>query len=123
MDRKNDFNEIVKKYQPVMKKTGEQLAKAIKNAEEDISKMYKIAQAHVEIQMKNLQKEKIYHELGKYIAQKIMDDNLDIPGIEKYKKQLSKLTSESNKKKKVLSRVNNMRKRRKTAKKTGSKSK
>lgn len=117
MVKRPDFNEIVKRYQPVVKKTGEQLAKAMKNAEEDIAKMYKIAQTHVEIQMKNLQKEKLYHDLGKYVAQRVLDDNLDIPGLEKYKKSLTKLTSESERKKKTLSRVNKIRKRKKAAKK------
>ena len=118
MAKKTDLNKLLKKYQPVVKKTGEQLAKAVKIAEDDISKMYRVAQAHVEIQMKNLQKEKLYHELGRHIAGKLTKGTIDIPGLEKYKKQLSKIDSEGEKVKKKLSRINIIGKRKKTSKKS-----
>lgn len=103
--KKNDFDKMVKKYQPVVKKTGEQLSKALKAAEEDVAKMYKIAQVHVELQMKNLQKEKLYHEIGKYVAEKLIKGNLDEAGLEKYKKKILKLNSEGSKVKKKLSSI------------------
>ena len=86
--KKTDLNKILKKYEPVMKKTGSQLAKALKAAEEDVAKMYRIAQMHVDIQMKHLKKEKIYHDLGKSVAPRIMKGELDDAGLSKFKKQL-----------------------------------
>lgn len=115
--KKTDLNKLLKKYQPVVKKTGEQLAKAVKIAEDDISKMYKVAQAHVEIQMKNLQKEKLYHELGKEVARRLAKEELDIPGLEKYKTRLSKINTEGEKMKKKLSRINIVGKSKKASKK------
>ena len=117
MAQKTDLNKLMKKYQPVVKKTGEQLAKAVKAAEEDIAKMYRVAQVHVEIQMKNLQKERLYHELGKYVAGKIMKDKLNVDDLEKFKKRLGKIDAEGEKMKKALARAGKAMKSRKTAKK------
>ena len=114
---KKDIDKMFKKYQPVVKKTGKQLSKAIKTAEEDVSKMYRIAQAHMEIQLKSLQKEKLYHELGKYVAKQLEKESLNLDSLDKYKKRLDKLTSEGDKVKKKLSRVNTVRKKKKIAKK------
>ena len=115
---KTEFNEFLKKYEPLMKKTGEQLTKAVKAAEKDIAKMYRIAQTHVELQMKNLQKEKLYHELGKSVAEKLMKGGTDAAGMEKYKTRLKKIDSEGKKIKSKLSRINEVgaKKRKKTGK-------
>ena len=103
--KKTDFDKMMKKYQPVMRKTGKQLAKAVKVAEEDIAKMYRAVQIHVEIQMKNLQKEKFYHELGKYVAGKLADESFAFPGLEKYKKRLEKINAEGENIKKKLKSI------------------
>ncbi|MFQ5953380.1 MAG: hypothetical protein ACE5JK_08300 [Candidatus Omnitrophota bacterium] len=115
--KKNNLNRLFKKYEPVMKKTGAQVTKAMKVAEEDISKMYKIAQTHVEIQMKNLQKEKLYYELGKHVAGKLMKGDVDIAGLEKYKKSLTRLNAEGTKMQRKLSRIGSTGKKKKTSKK------
>lgn len=115
--KKTDFDKMVKKYQPVVKKTGDQLAKALKVAEEDIAKMYKVAQTHVELQMKHLQREKLYHELGKYVAGEILKERLDAPGLEKYKKRLAKLETEDKKIQQLLSRISKFRKKKTSSKK------
>lgn len=112
--RKSNIDQLLKKYEPVINKTRTQLAKAVKSAEEDISKMYKIAGTHVEIQMKNLQKEKLYHELGKYVADKLIKGT-SISGLDKYKKRLDRLNSEGAKMKRKLSHVGT--KAKKTSKK------
>ena len=117
MEQKTDLNKLVKKYQPVVKKTGEQLAKAVKAAEEDIAKMYRVAQVHVEIQMKNLQKERLYHEIGKYVAGKIMKGSLDASDLERFKKRLDKIDAEGEKMKKALARAGKALKGKKAAKK------
>jgi hypothetical protein len=116
--KRSDFDKVIKKYEPVMKKTGEQLAKAMKSAEKDVSKMYKVAQTHVEIQMKNLQKEKLYYDLGKYVAARLVKGDIEIAGLEKYKKSLSTIESEGRKIKGRLSRMGgNTGKKKKTTKK------
>lgn len=111
--QRSDIDKIVKKYQPAVKKTGEQLNKAVKAAEEDIARMYRIAQAHVEIQMTNLQKEKLYHDIGKEVALKFIKGEIDIPALEKYRKKLETLDSVTEKKKKTISAVKRSKKKKK----------
>ncbi|MFH1837010.1 MAG: hypothetical protein ABH862_02690 [Candidatus Omnitrophota bacterium] len=99
---KKDIDKMVKKYQPMVKRTGEQLAKALKAAEKDVAKMYKIAQVHVELQMKNLQKEKLYHEIGKFVAERLVKGDLDLLALDKYKKSILEIDSEKEKVKNKL---------------------
>ncbi len=100
--KKAEFDKLLKKYQPVMKKTGKQLAKATKTAEEDIFKMYKMVQVYAELQVKNIQKEKIYYQIGKYIAGELAKDKINLPELEKYKKRLLEITADGEKIKKSL---------------------
>jgi len=100
--KKTDFNDIIKKYQPVMQKTGEKLSQALKIAEKDISKVYNLTQKHISIQLKNLQKEKIYHELGKYVAKKLISNDLDISSLDIYKERIMKIEKENENLKKEL---------------------
>jgi hypothetical protein len=111
MVQKSDIENMIKKYQPAVKKTGEQLAKAVKSAEEDIARMYKIAQSHVEIQMTNLQKEKVYHQIGKDVAARLMSGEINIPELEKYRKKIAGLDAEAAKKKKTISAVSRTKKK------------
>ncbi len=104
-DMKKEIDKLLKKYEPTLKKTGEQLSRAMKTAEKDIAKMYKLAQIHVEMQMKNIEKEKLYYDIGKAVSARIEKDELDIPGLEKYKKRLGKIRSEGEKMRKALSKA------------------
>lgn len=113
---KTDFNKLKKKYKPVMDKTAEQVGKAIKVAEKDIIKMYKIAQTHVELQMRNLQKEKLYYELGKYVAGKIKKEENGDPALEKFRKQLIDIDAEGVKIKEKREKISKIG-RKKTSKK------
>ncbi len=114
MAKKTDIDGLVTKYQPVLKKTGDQLAKAVKVAEKDISKLYQKVQTHLEIQMKNLQKEKLYYDIGKYVAAHLEKGDLEQKVLEKFKKELSKIDSQGKKMQKKLKAID---KKAKTAKK------
>lgn len=103
--KKNDLSALVKQYEPVVKKAGEQISKAMKAAEKDIARMYRVAETHVEIQMKNLQKEKLYYDIGKEVSDKIMKGGISEADIEKFKKKINKIDAESAKKKRQLAKV------------------
>ncbi|MDD5634282.1 MAG: hypothetical protein PHW46_03300 [Candidatus Omnitrophica bacterium] len=111
MPDKTDFEKLVEKYQPIVKKTGERLAETIKAAEKDVERMYKIAHSHIEIQMKNLEKEKLYHEMGKYVARRLFEGGLDVQELEKFKIRLAEIDVENEKIKKKLVQVKNSGKR------------
>ena len=76
-----------------------------KTAEKDISKMYKIAQTHVEMQMKNVQREKLYHTIGREVAKNIIKGTVDPLDLEKYRKDLLKIEAEGKKMQKVISKT------------------
>ncbi len=103
--QKVDFNKLLKQYEPAMKKAGEQLSKAVRSAEKDIAKMYRLAETHVEIQMGNLKKEKLYYEIGKDVASRIDKGGLTEVDLDKYRKRLGKIESEVSKKRKSLSKA------------------
>lgn len=131
---KKDFGNLVSKYRPVMEKTGQHLSKAVKSAEEDIARMYKVAQNQMEIQWNNLQKEKIYHRVGKELAPKILDGTIDIKGLDKFKSELAKIERQNKKVSRRLKKISGSKKtsssgkkssssKKKTAKKASSKKK
>ncbi|MBD3426261.1 MAG: hypothetical protein GF409_03400 [Candidatus Omnitrophica bacterium] len=103
--KKTDFSKIMKQYEPVVRKAGEQISNAMKAAEKDISKMYRVAETHIEIQMKNLQKEKLYYDIGKEVAGKIDKGGITDADLDKYRKKLKKIDSEAAKKKRQLTRA------------------
>lgn len=119
-DFMKDMDKLVKKYQPAVKRTGEQLSKALKVAEEDISKMYKMSQLHIEAQMKNVEREKLYYDLGKDVAPKLLNGELEGMGLDKHKKHLEKIYARGEKLKKAIVRAG---KKKKTAKKGTAKKK
>lgn len=104
-EQKVDFGKLLKQYEPAMKKAGEQLSKAMKSAEKDVAKMYRLAETHVEIQMGNLQREKLYYDIGKDVASKISKGGLTEEDLEKYRKRLGKIEFEVARKRKSLSKA------------------
>lgn len=125
---KQDFDNLVQKCKPVMDKTGQNLSKAVKAAEEDIGRMYRVAQNHMEIHWNNVQKEKVYHRIGKEVAALLIEEKIDVKELNKYKAQLKKLSAENEKIKKKISKISKGKKKtgtakKKTAKKASSKKK
>jgi len=105
MDMKKELDKLVTKCRPAIQKTGVQLSRALKTAEEDIAKMYKVAQMHVEVQMKNLEKEKLYYDIGKEVASKLAKGEMEGAGLDKYRGRLEKIAASSDRIKKKLSRA------------------
>ena len=110
MPKKKNMDNLVTKYEPVLRKTGDQLAKAVKVAEKDLSKMYQKVQTHIEIQMKNLKKEKLYYDIGKYVADRLEKGELDAKALDKFKKELEKIDNEGKKMKKKLKEIDKKKK-------------
>jgi hypothetical protein len=119
MVKKTDIDNLITKYQPVLKKTGDQLSKAVKTAEDDIAKLYQKVQTHLGIQMKNLKKEKLYYDIGKYVADHLEKNDFDQKIFNKFKKELTKIDSEGRKMQKKLKSIDSKGagKRKKTVKK------
>jgi transcription initiation factor TFIIIB Brf1 subunit/transcription initiation factor TFIIB len=115
MEIKKDMEQMAKKYHPAVKKTGEQFARAVREAEDEIARMYKIAQAQVEIQMTNLKKEKMYHTIGKEVAGMILRGELEIPVFDKYISELKTLDGKAHKSKNAIIAVGRAKNKKKKA--------
>ena len=105
MAKKNDMNTIMEKYRPMLQKFGDDLGKAAKKGEKAAVRMSKVLKIELDMLGTNLQKEKLYHELGKHVAKKLADESFDLPGLEKYKKRLEKINSEGESMKKKLKSI------------------
>ncbi|MBU0570878.1 MAG: hypothetical protein KJ995_07195 [Candidatus Omnitrophica bacterium] len=105
MAKKSDLNKVMEKYGPIMKKFGNEIGEAAKKGEESLVMMSKVLKIQMDILGGTLQKERIYHEIGKEVAAKLFKGGLDIPGMDKYKTRLDRIQSEEKKKKKAISQV------------------
>jgi hypothetical protein len=119
MAKKNDLSKVMEKYGPVMKKFGNEVGEAAKKGEESLVMMSKVLKIQMDILGGTVQRERLYHEIGKEIAAKLQKGTLDIPGMDKYKKRLDKIQAEEQKKKKAMTKVKNSGK--KTKKKSSKK--
>lgn len=124
MGKKNDVNKVLEKYRPMLKKFGDEVSVAAKKGEENVVKMSKMLKIQLDMMGVSLQKEKLYHDLGKEVAQKLIKGEIDIPGLSRYKDMLKKFNADNMKMKKDLTKVSRSKgKRPAPAKKTAAKKK
>jgi len=117
MAKKKDAGQLMDKYGPVLKKIGDELGEAAKKGEEGVVKMSKIVKIQIDMLGLSLQREKIYYDLGKEVAAKLLKNDVDISSLEKYTKKLLKLQSVLGMKKKTMQKVSEKGKSRKKNKK------
>ena len=117
MEFKGEIDNIVKKYHPAVKKAGVQLTKALREAEDELARIYKTAHAQVEIQMTKLQKEKLYHSIGKEVAGMILSGELELPAFDKYMEQLKSFEDTTQKKKNAIIAISRTKRKKNSSKK------
>jgi len=100
----------MQKYGPMLQKLGEDLDKGAKRGKEEVIKMSKLVGIQMDILSLALQKEKLYYDIGKEVADKIMKGTIEAPSLDKYRKRLSSLETKKEKDRKTLSRVGKARK-------------
>lgn len=105
MAKRNDVSKMLEKYRPALEKLGSEVGKKAKKGEESLVTMSKLLKIQFDILGVTLQREKLYYDIGKDVADKLAKGAAEITGLEKYKKQLAKLQAEDTKKKKAMSKV------------------
>ena len=101
----------------MLKKFGDEVGDAAKKGEEGVVKMSKLLKLQIDVMGLTVQKEKLYHELGKEVAEKLMKGQTEITGLEKYKKRLDKIMVQGEKAKKTISKVKKSPAKKKATKK------
>ena len=117
MAKKTDMNKMLEKYRPALEKFGDEMGKMAKKGEAGVVKMSKLVKIQLDMLGLTLQKEKLYYEIGKEVAEKLLKGDISLPGLDKYKKRLEKVEVEGAKKKRSLSRAGGARKKGKSKKK------
>ncbi|KJJ84651.1 hypothetical protein OMAG_001484 [Candidatus Omnitrophus magneticus] len=103
---KKNTNNLMEKYGPALKKFGQDLSEAAKKGEESFSVLSQTVKMQLDILGVTFQKEKLYYEIGKEVANKLLTDTLDVEDLGKYKKELIKLQLVSKKKKEAIAKIN-----------------
>lgn len=100
-----DFNKMFDQAKEKFMKFGKDLSVLAKKSEKEIVKASKTGKIQIDIVGLNVQKEKLYYDIGKKVVSLKAKKSLNIPELESYWKQLRKLETDARKKKKDLSTV------------------
>ncbi len=114
MAKKADMNKVIEKYKPMLKKFGSEVGVAAKKGEENVVMMSKLLKIQLDVLGITLQREKLYHDIGREVAKKLLKGTFEIEGFDKYKKQLEKMQADGEKKKQAISKVKKSKKGKKS---------
>ncbi|MDD3088484.1 MAG: hypothetical protein PHT95_00865 [Candidatus Omnitrophica bacterium] len=114
MDTK-DLGKMMEKYRPVLDKLGKDMGAAAKKGEENIVKISKSLKIQLDMLGLALQKERLYYEIGKEVAKMLIEGEVQVPGLDKYKKSLEKMRREDEKRQRAMVRISSGKKGRKSS--------
>jgi len=104
-DTQKEFSKLVDQAKDRLRKFGDEVKVLAKKSEDEIVKVSKAGKIQLDIMGLNVQKEKLYYDIGKKIVSLNAKNKIDIPEINAYLKKIDKLDSVARKKKKDLSHV------------------
>jgi hypothetical protein len=110
-ERKEDFNRMLAQAKDRFRKFGEELSVLARKSEKGILKASKAGRVQLDIMSLNVQKEKLYYDIGKKVANLNAKKNLGIPELEPHWKRMERLEGDAQKKRELLARVKKMQKR------------
>jgi len=105
-DAQKEFGKFMEQAKAGFKKFGEEISVLARKSEKEIVKVSKAGKIQLDIVALNMQKEKLYYDIGKKVVAMKEKDALDIPALEPYWKSVQKIEMNTRKKKKELSGVN-----------------
>lgn len=105
-----EFSKILNQTGEKLKIFGKELGEIAKKGEEEIIKASKAGRVRLDILGLNVQKEKLYYDIGKRLVQLHAKRKLDIPELESYWKKLRKIEQDARKKKRELRLMTKARK-------------
>jgi len=109
-DLQKELNKFFEHAKGGLKKFGKDVSVLAKKSEKEIVKASKAGKIQLDIVGLNMQKEKLYYDLGKKVVALNAKKSLKASVLEPYFKKLSKLESNARTKKKELSSVGKSKK-------------
>lgn len=104
-DVQKEFSKLVDQAKDRLRKLGDEVKVLAKKSEDEIVKVSKAGKIQLDIMGLNVQKEKLYYDIGKKIVALNAKSKVNIPELETYLKKIDKLETVARRKKKDLSRV------------------
>ncbi len=105
MANKRDLGGMMDKYKPMLKKFGDEMGEAARKGEANVVKMSKVLKLQLDMLGIAVQKERLFYEIGKDVAAMLIEGEVDVARLDKYKKSLEKMSREDDKRKRALTRV------------------
>ena len=105
-DRRKEIDRLLGRAKDSFRKFGKELGVLAKKGEKGLVKASKSGKIQLDIMGLNVQKEKLFYDIGKKVAGLNTKKNLELPELESYWKKMSKIEKEVESKQKVLSSVN-----------------
>jgi len=104
-DVQKEVNQLLDQAKDKFKKFGKELSVLAKKSEKEIVKASRAGKIQLDIMGLNMQKEKLYYDIGKKVASLNAKKKLDITGLEQFWKKMRNLESAARKRKRALSGV------------------
>ena len=100
-----DFNRFLGQTKKTFTQLGKELNILVRRGEKEIVKASKSGKIRLDIVSLNVQKEKLYYDIGKKVFSLNAKKKLDMPELEPYWKKVRKIETDARKKKRELSRA------------------
>lgn len=100
-----DWSKMLEQARKNLQKFGKEASIWAKKGEKGLVKASKVGKLQLDIAGINLQKEKIYYEVGKKVSKLKSNVKSDIPGLDAYWKKIRDLEVKARQKKKALSEI------------------
>lgn len=106
-DFHKEFNNFLEQAKEGFKKLGKEVSVIAKKSEQEITKASKKGKIQLDIVGINMQKEKLYYDIGKKAVSLNSKKSLGIPALDSYFNKIRSLESGARKKKREFSMVKN----------------
>jgi len=104
--RQKEINRLLGQAKDGFRKFGKELGVLAKKSEKGLVKVSKSGKIQLDIMGLNVQKEKLFYDIGKKVADLNTKKNLGLAELESYWKKMNKIEKEVESKQKALSSVN-----------------
>ena len=104
-DLQKDWTKILDEVKENLRKFGKEASVWAKKGEKELVKASKMGKVQLDIAGINLQKEKVYYEIGKKVASLNSKDKKLVPGLTSHWKKLRSLEVKARGKKRFLSEI------------------